>query len=382
VVGILLVSFVVSAASASPAAEQPAARYGDFAAYYVAGRAFLEGDNPFDPAIVERLEKREGLHQAFVIWNPPWIFPLLAPWAMLPFDVGAIAWCLTNVALAVLTGLLVGRRIGLTPFASTIATLTFVPVGICLGMSQWAIVVLFGVTLFDENRRAGRPYLAGAALALAAVKPHLIALVWLSLVLIGPVSTRLKMIAGLAATLGGLALVTWAWQPDILSHYVWALEHPASSLPTNYFSATPAMWLRWLAEQALSADSLVVVQFIPLAGASVVLVAMTLAGWVRNNDELVNHLVLASMMVLPYGWHYDQATLLGNYLTLWSRAPSTAGLILMQWLYAGMIANRAAECYFAWGIVAVALFTIVSGNRRIKIALTQPHPSLPTFSQI
>ena len=292
------------------------ARFGDMAAYWVAGRAVLEHENPFDPGIVAAIEEQENLAQAFVIWNPPWILPLTALLAILPFTGAGIVWCGINVALALWSGESIGRREGMPPFSTALATITFLPIIFCIGMSQWSIVVLSAVIGYDALRRQGRPFVGGLILGFAAIKPHLALLVWLVPIWMGSRRDRALTWMGNITTLLTLLSITHLWDAHLIPDYFQALLHPAANAPTNYLAATSAVWLRAALESGLG-RSLTGFQFLPA-----ILGLMFASGWLissrRNDSKVVPLLMLGSMVVLPYGWHYDQVLLLPIYLSLWS----------------------------------------------------------------
>ncbi|MBX9655051.1 DUF2029 domain-containing protein [bacterium] len=346
----------VDAARASDETHH-SARFGDMAAYWVAGRAVLEYENPFDPDVVQRIEEHEGLHQAFVIWNPPWILPIVALIGLLPFTMAAIAWCAANVAMAIASGLALRKKTGLSPFATVVATITFVPILFCVGMSQWSILVLAAVLGYDSLRQDKRPFLAGVILAFAAVKPHLVALVWLIPLLTGSKRDRLLTLGGTLFTLISLLGITYLWEPRLIPDYFRGLRHPAPNAPTNYLAATSAVWMKVATEHWLGIP-FPGIQFLPLMLA-LLGTAIWLANHPRRGAEEIPVLLLGSALFLPYGWHYDQVLLLPCYLLLWGEVARTScryrrmrlALILIL-LNGGMglmaFLGSDASLYFVW----------------------------------
>lgn len=322
--GILLVLLIapISSPPSDESLKTESARFGDMAAYWIAGRAVLEHENPFNPLTVESIENREHLHQAFVIWNPPWILPFVAALGLLPFSLAAIAWCIANIAMAIVSGLALSEKTGLSLFATVIATVTFVPVLFCVGMSQWSILVLASVIGYDSLRQRHAPFLAGILLALAAMKPHLVALVWLVPLFSGTKRERLLTVAGIASMLTLLLAITYLWDAHLIPDYLEGLRHPASNAPTNYWAATPAVWMKMTLER-WTGSPLPGLQFIPLA-----IAALGTALWLINRRpreaNTIPVLLLLSALFLPYGWHYDQVLLLPAYLLLWSEVASSS----------------------------------------------------------
>lgn len=318
-IAMLLVGMTV----ASP--EPPPARYGDFAAYWAAGLAFVQRDNAYDPCIVEQLATENGLSQAFAIWNPPWIMPLLAPLALLPFELSALLWLFVNVILLVLSGILAGRRAGLALVPSIVLSITFVPAMICLGISQWAIVLLTSVVLFAECHHQKHDVVAGLVLALASIKPHPVAMVWLVVLFIGKWRERGRTFAGVFTGIAVLSLLTICWDGHVFQNYLAAVRHPSGLPPTAYYSATIGMWLRM--ESGLAKH--VWVQFLPFLLATPLFTAWLFSR--QRASDSVWRVVPASLgcsvLALPYGWHYDQTVLLPIYLAAWGLALSRRGLV-------------------------------------------------------
>jgi hypothetical protein len=291
--------------------------YGDFNAYWTSGRLFLKQENNYDPRAVEAINRENSLPNLFVVWNPPWLFPLLAPFSAVPFEVAGLLWLVLNVLLTLACAQVIGRRVGLPDFWAWVLGFTYAPIGICLGFSQLSILTLAGVVGYLAARERGRPVLAGLALTLAALKPHIVCLVWLLPLLCGSKSERAKTLVGLTGGLGMLTLIAVAWHPALLGNYLHAIQHPPETPPTGFYSATVGMWLRM--ETGLHAH--VWVQFVPfvLGAAALTWYLVRSGGTLPVFDQIVLAVTL-SAVVLPYGWHFDQCVLLPSYLTLWAAA--------------------------------------------------------------
>ena len=377
-----LLAAVLVAAPLAPAAGPGAARlhFGDFFVYWTAGRAFVEGANPYDPAAVQAIPVREGLPRPTVLWNPPWIFPLIAPFALLPFAFAAAAWMAMNVTLILLVSRVTGSRVGLTEIPATVLGLTFVPAMISLGMGQITLLPLAGAVLYATAMVRGKPARAGAALALCAIKPHLVGLLWLTPLLVEGKRDRRRVLLGLAAALGALLLAAVAWHPGLLAEYRAVLRDPPETPPTEFFSATLGSWVR----VALAGGGAPWVQFVPFVAA---------LGWFlwryrrgrggEAFDRTCAVAVLVSALTLPYGWHYDQATLLPIYLWLWARvawpgAERTppwrrvmimAGLVAFEVGAAAMIGTGTPERAFViWPWMLAAMAWLSSGSPLLRVS--------------
>jgi hypothetical protein len=78
----------------------------DFAAYWPVGRLLLTGQNPYDPAAIEALQRTVGdtLGGDSVVRYPPWTVPVLLPFAALPYLPGWYVWILLQATLTIVAG--------------------------------------------------------------------------------------------------------------------------------------------------------------------------------------------------------------------------------------------------------------------------------------
>lgn len=343
----------------------PPARYGDFGAYWVAGRCLLEHRNWYDPEEVDALARREKIHQAFVTWNPPWTLLLLSPLALLPFEAAALLWASINASLATGVAILWGRRKGLSAFASTTLGITFVPVAVCIGFSQLSILVLASATAYWILSRAGRPFWAGFALLAATTKPHLVSLVWILMVFHGPPRFRAYSWIGLAVAMAATLVAMTFWRPESLLNYCDAVRDPTESAPTNYIAATAPAWVQWAVESAWNESSgsdvrLHWIAYVPLLIAAPVMARVALRR--SSTDRLFETALVVSVLLLPYGWHYDQTLLLPAYLSLCAAVAvpasgmdmslSCGGLAAFEAGSAAMLMLRTPEkFFFVWPVL-------------------------------
>lgn len=377
----MLVALLMSATigGGSEAGRSPA-RFGDFGAYWVAARCVIEGRNSRDPSEVEMVARREGIHQTFVTWNPPWALLLLVPFALLPLELGALFWLATNILLVIGAAVLWGRRTGLRAFPSVVLGITFVPVAVCLGFSQLSILVLAGVVAYWTLSQAGRPFLSGLALFAATTKPHLVTLVWILVFFNGSFKSRAYTLLGLGSTLTASLAVLLIWRPESIGDYFQSLSHPSASAPTNFVSATPAAWLQWFMEVIYFhwSESHLRMHWIAYLPVLVVAPLMAMAAVRRPiDDRLFESALVLSILLLPYGWHYDQVLLLPAYLSLCGRAFRSRDVMNMSLLLAGMVAfelgsggmlaTRTPERYFVvWPVVFCLIWVWANWTERNK----------------
>lgn len=349
----LVFSVAVSMASLDGDHRVEPARFGDFGAYWVAGRCLVEGRDCHDPRQVELVAARQDVHQAFVTWNPPWALLPFALLALLPFPAAALVWTGLSAALVAWVGIVVGRRWGLSDFWSVVLSITFVPVGACLGISQLSILVLAGVVGYREFCRQDKPILGGACLALASIKPHLVALVWIAAALAGTWRQRVFVLSGMTLTIAFASSAVLMLEPRALANYALAVANPSPTFPTNYFSAAPAMWLRWVVEECFHKSGWVWISYVPIT-VGMIAIAWMAARKAVDDDRLFDRALVLSSVAAPYSWLYDHAILLPAYLSIWSvireRKVKTVALataaVAIEIGFAVAIGMRAPESWY------------------------------------
>lgn len=186
--------------------------FGDFIAFWSAGRLALEGEvaavNDADAILAMSREAVPNQAGYFPWRNPPPFLLVVTPLAALPYAAAAVAFLLASAALFAvgLRLLLPDRRALVFPLASP----TFV---FHLGSVQLTPLVT-GLHALAFNWLDRRPIAAGAAIAALAVKPHLAVLWPLALVCQGrwrvfvSAATFAIGFAGLAALVFGPEVYT------------------------------------------------------------------------------------------------------------------------------------------------------------------------------
>lgn len=160
--------------------------FDDFLAYWSAARLQLTGQNPYSLEQLQKLQRAVGFNAEvpYMMWYPPWAFPLILPFGCLNYATGRAFWLLTHLFLLVLCANILWRLYGGTQknvlFAWMLA-LTFAPSTFVLRNGQMALVLLTGMVGFLYFEKARNDWAAGISLYLLAVKPHLAFLFWIAL---------------------------------------------------------------------------------------------------------------------------------------------------------------------------------------------------------
>lgn len=348
---LVVVCLALLAVGAGPDADPPTViPPNDFVEYWSAARVHARGGDPYDATqILPHQREASGdsaMTVAVMLWTPPWTLPLYLPFGLLEPRAAHLAWLAVQAACVLASAGLLWRvygppaplrwlrRIGWAAIPVLVAVV-FAPVWWMVWYGQNTGFVLLGVAGFVYLRAQGRPTAAGAAVALTAIKPHLLALFGLALVFDAATrSGRRALLGGVAVVaLGaGLALVP---DPDVFRQFAAALSRPrsAESVPLSHWQIpTPGYRLReFVAGDRLAHDAgaLFWLQFLPLAAGVIALVPYWLArrrawDWTVETPRLV----FASVLAAPYGaWMFDLTVLLVPVVAMFARLARAPRLV-------------------------------------------------------
>jgi hypothetical protein len=294
---IVAVVLVLSAVFAFTAASNPGGK--DYIAYWTSAQLLLHHADPYSPSLVFSLEREQG-HLAptpLVMRNPPWALFLVAPLGLCNARVGLFLWTLVGIACIVVSIRLLKSIPRDGPFA-----FLFAPVMACVYSGQSSPFLLLGFALFLRFHRT-RPFLAGCALFLMAIKPHLFLVFW-AILLIDCIYLRTyRLVVGTALSLAAASVLATLIDPHVWSQYLAMLR--ASSLDTEFF---PTLSMQLRLRIAPHMGSLL---FLPTA------IAIFWGLWYytknRHSWDWSRHgmlVMLVTVAASPYGWFTDEAVLL------------------------------------------------------------------------
>ncbi len=278
-------------------AGKPASK--DYISYWSAGQLLAKRGNPYSYSQVLAIERTQGYRLAtpIIMRNPPWALFLTLPLGWAGARVGLVLWtaalmgCI--VAYFVLFDLTLKKRM---------LAYCFAPVVGSLASGQSSPFPLLGFSLFVYLYKK-KPFSAGVALLLMAIKPHLFLVFWPLLVIDCILHKNLRLLLGGAVALFGATAVAMYLDPHVWSHYFEMLL--ASQLQAEFLQ-TPSYILRYLV-----APKAMWLQFAPS------LLAIGWGGWyyMRNKcawDWRIHGmpLMLVTVLVSPYAWMTDEIILL------------------------------------------------------------------------
>jgi hypothetical protein len=290
----------------------------DFIEYWSAGLVLLAGQNPYDPATMLAAQQTAGWQpaEALMMWNPPWVMPMVIPLAWLDYASSRTAWFFVQVAALVISAVLTWKVYAGERKSGSLITIA---AGILTGAVFWMLfygqisfLILLGAAGFLALVKRGTfkaDFLAGAAAVLITIKPQSFYLIWPAL-LIWVLSTRRwgALWGGLSALGIGL-LMGSAFYPGLLAAYFYALQNMP---PTAWYTPTIGYWLRaWFGFERFW------LQFVLVLPALALVVIYTWRNrrvW-RWEDEMPL-LILVSLATSAYAWTHDQVIFLIPFVYL------------------------------------------------------------------
>jgi hypothetical protein len=271
----------------------------DYISYWSTGKLLIHHSDPYSPASVFQLEKSQGFlpPKPLMMRNPPWALFLAAPLGLFSPRTGLFFWTLITAGCILASVRLLIPNANDTPLA-----LLFAPAIACIGSGQSSSILLLGFALFLHFHRT-RPFYAGAALLLMAIKPHLFLVFWAALLLDCFYRRTILALAGLASALIAATAFAMLCDPHVWPHYLAMLR--TSALDAEMFP-TLSMALRRLID--INARWLL---FVPSA------LAVLWSLWYRTRKherwDWTSHgmlLMLVAIFASPYGWFTDEVVLL------------------------------------------------------------------------
>jgi len=238
--------------------------------------------------------------------NPPWIVPIVAPLGFLSFGVAQRLWLIGGL-FAILISLKwlweLYRVAGQTGLLTSLAIATFSPIAVALTIGQISPLILLGIAGFLRFEKKGRLGLAGIFLVLAALKPHLLFLLWGALLLWSICNRSVKILGMFASTIVTSSFIAVLFDHSIFAEYAHLVTREGV---LHELTPTVGGVLR------LSLRTYVL-QLLP---------AMIALGWflfyawgkIRQSQwrwsEETPLLLVVSLLTTPYSWLFDQVLLI------------------------------------------------------------------------
>jgi hypothetical protein len=287
----------------------------DFVVYWATGQQLAHHANPYETEAMGRLERGAGLDPGYGILymrNPPWGLPIALPLGLVGVRFGALLWSLTLLGCLFLSVRILGDLHGQPRSLLNWLGYSFAPALMCVIIGQTSLFALLGLALFLRLLER-RPFLAGMALWLCTLKPHLFLAFALVLAIWIVLERSYRVVLGLAVAMAASLGLTWLIAPAAWTQY----EHMIriSGIEEQFIPCVGVALRLWVNPQSR------LLQYLPaIAGCTwgVVWYWRKRGSWDWKSDG--NLLMLVSLASAPYCWLFDQALaipalLFGAYVT-------------------------------------------------------------------
>jgi hypothetical protein len=332
----------------------------DYVCYWATGKQLIHGENPYDKQAIFSLEQTAGYwatNKPLLMRNPPTALFVTLPLGLLGAYTGSLVWLLILSASLIVSVQLLWATHGKPSNRLHLLGLCFAPCIACLSNGQTGIFALLGLAIFLRFHLA-KPIIAGSALALCALKPHLFFPFWTAILVWAAWQRHYRIIVGIVLALAtSLGIALW-FDPLVWSHYSEMMRSdgierefvPTISLLFRLSVQRNAMW----------------VQFLPAATASLWAAVYTWRRrkrWNWSTDGSL--LILVSVLVAPYAWFTDQAVLWpavlhGFYL---ARKPARAALVaLMAAMTTQLLFASMHSALWIWPPIALLVWFLYTLN--------------------
>ena len=271
----------------------------DYIEYWSSGTLLVHHLNPYSPEGIFALEKAHGFAHSspLVMLNPPWTLILISPLGFVGVRLGLFLWTLISGACIFFSVCLLYPSLKDKHLA-----LLFAPAITCFVSGQSSPFLLLGFSLFLHFHRR-RPFLAGAALLLMLIKPHLFLVFWTVLAVDCLYQHRFTILGGAVSSLGAATAFAMCFDRHIWQQYFTMLREFRVK---QGFLPTLSMLLRILID----------VRAFWILFAPSCLAALWGLWYYRSRREVWNWnvhgmlLMLVTILVSPYGFFTDEIVLL------------------------------------------------------------------------
>jgi hypothetical protein len=339
----------------------------DWLSYWSSAHQMVQHADPYDRPAARAIEDFMGLHSKWgpmITRNPPSALFLMFPLGYMSAEHASVVWRFLLLACLALSVHNIWIAFGKPRTQWHWVAYCFMPALTTVALGQSTIFALLGFSLFLRFYST-RPYLAGAALSLCAIKPHLF--IPFGIALLGWILARraYTIIVGAAASLLLESLFPLIFDPLVWQHYRNMITSdrieeqflPCIGVLLRFAVNRHAMW----------------VEFIPAA------VAGLWAAWYfyRNRDswDWKTHgtlLLLVSVVATPYLWMADYALLLPGILVALYVQPRAISILLAMMSAATIQTLHGAAAnspFYLWHSIAWLAWFLYCMKDRL---LTQP----------
>jgi hypothetical protein len=236
----------------------------DFIPYWAGGNLNINGENPYNPQNIEKLQinaggQASGEYTISIVLSPPWAMTLVMPFGLINYPISRLIWLIFSVVLILISSQLLWQIYSGKNHQRWLAILVvfmFAPTISALEVGQIAPLLLLGITgflYFTISRR--NDWLAGVFLGVASIKPQLGFIFWIALLFWIIQQRRWLILTSTVLTVLVLTLIATIFNPHIIIQYISMLQtyqisdwaNPTIGAYLRYFwFGTDKFWLQYL----------------------------------------------------------------------------------------------------------------------------------------
>jgi hypothetical protein len=278
----------------------------DFAEYWASGYQLAHHANPYDGEAILGLERSAGFTSGTLITpNPPSALLLMLPLGFLAPTAADLLWLFLLLACLVASVRLVWSMHGRPKNQVHWLGYSFAPALVCLLAGQVSIFALLGLVLFLRLHRS-HPFLAGVALWLCLLKPHLFLPFGIVLLVWAIVTRSYKLLLGTAISLGISSGIVFALDPLVWVHYRQMMSTLTTVRMQQEMIPCVSIVLRWIINRKS-----MWLQYLPSVFGCIWAIVYFRKhyedwDWMEHGSLLL----LVSVLLAPYSWLNDQAILI------------------------------------------------------------------------
>jgi hypothetical protein len=306
----------------------------DFVVYWATGQQLAHHANPYETEAIGRIERGAGLNPGYGILymrNPPWGLPIALPLGYVGVRIGALLWSLTMLGCLLLSVRLFGELHGQPRSLLNWLGYSFSPALMCVIVGQTSLLALLGLVLF-LRLLPQRPFLAGMALWLCTLKPHLFLAFGLVLAVWIVFEKAYRVVVGFAVAMAVSFGLTWLIAPSAWSQYEQMIR--ISGIEKEFIPCIAVALRLWVNPQSM------LLQYLPAIAGCVW--ALAWYWWRRDRWDWKSDgglLMLVSLVCAPYSWLFDQSLAIPALLY---GAYNTRSRLLLAGLALGSVAIEAS----------------------------------------
>jgi hypothetical protein len=285
----------------------------DLQAYWGSSYLFAHGQDYSDYDLlgeVQRSLANRTRTDTQYAWFSPVGNVVLLPFTLIPFTRAVYYWLILNVMIYFYSTILIWEQGGKRVWIPLVAVFSFALTLISLIFGQINSLEVLGLALFLSLGKSKKPYLAGASLVLATIKPHLVIITLPILFLDLLRKKEWKAVTGFFIALGFCFIVLFAFYPPWIQSFLTVVTSGM-----NTVRETPNV-----NGLLVLIDEYTIGKLLWL----VTLITGTIWWWIRGQNwdtrTFIDISVTVGLIVSPIGWSYDQVILIFPILGLLSWA--------------------------------------------------------------